>query len=60
MRRWSEAELKQRRKTHAVKVQIAARLRRETVQTLDWIARRLQMGCRHTLANCLKRERNQQ
>jgi hypothetical protein len=21
---------------------------------VDWIARRLQMGCRHTLANCLK------
>jgi len=24
------------------------------VMTLDWIAERLQMGCRHTLANCLK------
>ena len=24
------------------------------VMTLDWIARRLQMGCRHTVANCLK------
>ena len=23
--------------------------------TLDWIAERLQMGCRHTVANCLKR-----
>jgi hypothetical protein len=53
-RRWSETDLKQRRKTDALKVQIAARLRRETVQTLDWIARRLEMGCRHTLANCLK------
>ena len=59
-RRWSEADLKQRRKTDAKKVQIAARLRRETVQTLDWIAQRLQMGCRHTLANCLKTARNQQ
>ena len=56
-RRWSEMDLKQRRKTDAMKVQIAARLRRETVQTLDWIAQRLQMGCRHTLANCLKRAR---
>ena len=53
-RGWNEADLKQRRKTNAKKVQIAARLRRETVQTLDWIARRLEMGCRHTLANCLK------
>ena len=59
-RRWSEADLKQRRKTDAMKVQIAARLRRETVQTLDWIAQRLQMGCRHTLANCLKRARKKQ
>ena len=59
-RRWREADLKQRRKTDAKKVQIAARLRRETVQTLDWIAQRLQMGCRHTLANCLKTARNQQ
>jgi len=59
-RRWSERDLKQRRKTDASKVQIAVRLRRETVQTLDWIAQRLQMGCRHTLANCLKGARNQQ
>ena len=50
-RRWSEVDLEQRRQTEAKKVQIAARLRRETVQTLDWIAQRLQMGCRHTLAN---------
>ena len=33
---------------------MAARLRAETVTTLDWIAERLKMGCRHTLANCLK------
>ncbi len=55
--RWTEADLPQRRKTDATKVRIAARLRRETVQTLDWIAQRLQMGCRHTLANCLKEVR---
>jgi hypothetical protein len=53
-RRWTEQDLKQCRKTDARKVKMAARLRRETVMTLDWIARRLQMGCRHTLANCLK------
>ena len=54
-RGWSERELKQRRKTDGQKVAIAARLRRETVQTMDWIAQRLRMGCRHTLANCLKK-----
>jgi hypothetical protein len=31
-----------------------------TVMTLDWIAERLQMGCRHTLANCLKGRRTHQ
>jgi REP element-mobilizing transposase RayT len=54
-RGWEEADLERRRKTDATKVAIAARLRRETVQTLDWIAERLRMGCRHTLANCLRR-----
>ena len=58
--RWTEADLKERRKTDATKVQMAMRLRRETVQTLDWIAQRLEMGCRHTLANSLKGERNHQ
>jgi len=29
-------------------------VRGQTVMTLDWIAQRLQMGCRHTVANCLK------
>ena len=53
-RRWGELELRRHRKTDTRKVAIAQRLRRETVMTLDWIAQRLQMGCRHTLANCLK------
>jgi hypothetical protein len=52
--------LKQRRKTDAKKLRIAARLRRETVQTMDWIAQRLQMGRRHTLADCLKTIENKQ
>ena len=56
-RRWTEADLAERRKTDASKVKIALRLRVETVMTLDWIAQRLQMGCRHTLANCLKAAR---
>lgn len=56
-RGWTEADLGKRRKTDAAKVKVAARLRAETVMTLDWIAERLQMGCRHTLANCLKGQR---
>lgn len=59
-RGWGQTELKQRRKTDRMKLHIAARLRCETVQTLDWIAQRLEMGCRHTLANCLKRWSNHQ
>jgi hypothetical protein len=53
-RGWTEQDLGKRRKTDAGKVKLAARLRMETVMTLDWIADRLQMGCRHTVANCLK------
>lgn len=53
-RRWTEQDLGRRRKTDAGKGKMAARLRAETVMTLDWIAGRLQMGCRHTVANCLK------
>ena len=34
-------------KTDPKKVKLAQRLRQETVMTLDWIARRLEMGCRH-------------
>jgi putative transposase len=53
-RHWSEQDLRRRRKTDATKIKIALRLRRETVMTMDWIAERLHMGCRHTLANCMK------
>jgi hypothetical protein len=53
-RGWSEEDLAARRKTDADKTAIAARLRSQTVMMLDWIAKRLKMGCRHTAANCLK------
>jgi REP element-mobilizing transposase RayT len=53
-RRWTEQDLARRRKTDAGKVALARRLRDETVMTLDWIAQRLKMGCRHTVGNCLK------
>src|SRR5947207_6211082 len=54
-RRWTEEDLERRRKTDILKVEIAARLRAETVMTLDWIAQGVWMGCRHTVANCLKK-----
>ena len=55
-RRWTKQDLERRRKTDVLKVKMAARLRAESVMTLDWIAQRLQMGCRHTVANCLKKQ----
>jgi REP element-mobilizing transposase RayT len=54
-RGWTEEDLEGRRKTDPVKVKLAARLRSESVMTMDWIAQRLRMGCRHTVANCLKK-----
>jgi hypothetical protein len=57
-RGWVEEDLAARRKTDGDKTAIAARLRRQTVMTLDWIAKRLKMGCRHTAANCLKKITN--
>lgn len=41
---WNEDDLRRLRKSHAGKVGIAARLRRETTMTLDWIAEQLSMG----------------
>ena len=42
--RWTEEDLKARRKSDPVKVRLAARLRTETTMTLKWISERLQMG----------------
>jgi REP element-mobilizing transposase RayT len=50
---WQEQDLKQRPKSDAAKVALAARLRQETVLTIGQIARRLQMGSRNTLNNHL-------
>ena len=54
-RGWTEQDLERRRKTDVLKVKMAVRLRAETVMTMDWIAQRLRMGCRHTVANCLEK-----
>ncbi len=52
-RKWTEADLVNRRKEDRDKVRIALRLRRETTMTLRWIAQRLQMGASTNVANCL-------
>ena len=41
---WTDDDLLRRRKGDPQKVRIAARLRRETTMTLEWIAARLRMG----------------
>ncbi len=43
-RRGTEATLAQRPKGDEEKLQIAVRLRQETLRTVGWIAQRLQMG----------------
>ena len=53
-RHGSENARIERKKTDKKKVIIARRLRRETVMTMEWIGRRLNMGSRHTVANSLK------
>jgi putative transposase len=53
-RRWSAAELAQRRKGDPQKLKLAQRLRQETTMTLTWIAKRLNMGAAGSLANLLR------
>ena len=50
---WQEEELKRRRKGDRAKVEVARRLRNETTVSLDWIARRLEMGGASTVAQGL-------
>jgi REP element-mobilizing transposase RayT len=52
-RGWDAAALLIRRKGDAAKLAMAARLRRETTMTLQWIADRLRMGTRTYLAHLL-------
>jgi hypothetical protein len=53
--RWSEADLKTRRKGDLRKVKLAQRLRSQTTMPLSWIAERLNMGSRGYLAWLLGR-----
>jgi hypothetical protein len=50
---WTEASLAERGKGDPGKVRLAQRLREETMVTLGWIARRLQMGSVTYLTNRL-------
>jgi REP element-mobilizing transposase RayT/DNA-binding transcriptional regulator YiaG len=53
--RWTEGELKERRKGDPAKLALAARLRRETTLTMRQIAARLHMGSWKSLNNKLRR-----
>jgi hypothetical protein len=56
---WGEQNLHGRRKSDPQKVRIAARLRRETTLTLEWVANRLCLGAPTHAASLLQR-RNQE
>jgi hypothetical protein len=52
--KWSEDELKHRRKGDPKKALLAAKLRSETAMTWQWIAQRLAMGHWRTAANAVR------
>lgn len=54
---WTEADLRTRPKGNAEKVQLALRLRAETVQTVAWLAGRLHLGRRAYAHHLLWRAR---
>jgi len=53
---WTLKDLQGRRKSDPQKVRIAARLRRETTMTLEWIAARLLMGAPTHVASLLQHQ----
>jgi REP element-mobilizing transposase RayT len=56
-RRWTEGDLEKRAKGDLTKVRLAARLREETLVTVQWIAVRLRMGTTGYVTNRLYRWR---
>ena len=56
--RWSEADLRARRKGEPGKVRLARELRSKTTMPLDWIAARLNMGTRGHLAWLLQQRKS--
>jgi len=55
---WTDAQLRERRKSDPAKLALAARLRRETTLTVGWIAQRLHLGTRKSAAVKLHRWAN--
>ena len=53
-RRWAADELAKRRKGDREKVRIARRLRGETTMTMEWIAKRLNLGAAGYATSCLR------
>ena len=53
--RWTESDLKMRAKSDPAKLALAARVRRETTQTLGWIVHRVHMGTRKSFSAKLHR-----
>jgi|GEM_PF-3690798 hypothetical protein len=51
---WSEAELQERSKGDKKKARMAARLRKETTMSWQWIAKRLEMGHWRTASNAVR------
>jgi hypothetical protein len=56
---WDAQALRGRRKSDPRKVRIAARLRRETTMTLEWIVNRLCMGAATHVAHLLQHKNDQ-
>jgi hypothetical protein len=52
---WTDAQLRERRKSDPAKLDLAVRLRRETTLTVGWIAHRLHLGTRKSAAVKLHR-----
>jgi REP element-mobilizing transposase RayT len=57
---WTEFDLAARRKGDLRKVRIAARLRRQTTMTLEWIATRLHMGAGTYVAHLLNQQQRKE
>jgi hypothetical protein len=55
--RWTEAQLRARRKGDKHKVKMARRLRAETTMTVQWVAERLVMGSWTDVSNLLAADR---
>ena len=53
--KWGTERLKSERKLHPLKLQLALELRKNTAQSIAWIAREIHAGTRGTLSNELSK-----